>query len=144
MTMVRKKWLGLYYSTYWCYIHQTCTNCSSYDLLMPHVVLCPWPIFHRHCGVVSVQLKIGQPCDLPVNSSYSLYRKVQSSFIKCCEGIIEIHVHVLKTSNLIDWLAFGVTIAKFRVTCPYLSWPSVRDIIDDSFVSFNEWVDLNE
>ena len=37
VTMVRKKWLSLYYSTYWCYIHQTYTNCSSrHDLLMPH------------------------------------------------------------------------------------------------------------
>ena len=26
VTMVRKKWLSPYYSTYWCYIHQTCTN----------------------------------------------------------------------------------------------------------------------
>ena len=44
--MVRKKWLSLYYSTYWCYIHQTCTNCSSWhDLLMPCGGLYPWPTF---------------------------------------------------------------------------------------------------
>ena len=37
----------LYYSTYWCYIHQTCTNYTSWhDLLIPHVGLCPWPTFH--------------------------------------------------------------------------------------------------
>ena len=36
VTMVRKKWLSPYYSTYWSYIHQTCTNCSSWhDLLIP-------------------------------------------------------------------------------------------------------------
>ena len=29
VTMVRKKWLSLYYSTYWCYIHQTCIDCVS-------------------------------------------------------------------------------------------------------------------
>ena len=34
VTMVRKKWLRLYYSTYWCYIHQTCTNFSSWHLVM--------------------------------------------------------------------------------------------------------------
>ena len=47
VTMVRKKWLGSYYSTYWCYIHQTYINCSSWhDLLMPHGGLCLWPTFH--------------------------------------------------------------------------------------------------
>ena len=47
VTMVRKKWLSLYYSTYCCYIQQICTNCSSWhDLLMPRVGLCPWPTFH--------------------------------------------------------------------------------------------------
>ena len=46
VTMVRKKWLSLYYSPYWCYIHQTCTICSSWhDLLIPCVGLCPWPSF---------------------------------------------------------------------------------------------------
>ena len=46
VTMVRKKRLSLYYSTYWCYIHQTCTNCSSWHgLKMPYGCLCPWPTF---------------------------------------------------------------------------------------------------
>ena len=56
VTTVRKKWLGLYlvyYSTYWCYIHQTCTNCSSWhDLLMPHDGLCPWSTFHAWVAMV--------------------------------------------------------------------------------------------
>ena len=35
------------YSTYWCYIHQTCTNCSSWHaLLMQRCGLWPWPTFH--------------------------------------------------------------------------------------------------
>ena len=51
--MVRKKWLSLYYSTYWCYIHQTSTNCSSgHYLLMPRGGLCPWPIFHASVTMV--------------------------------------------------------------------------------------------
>ena len=48
VTMVRKKWISLYSSTctYWCYIHQTCTKCSSWHyLLMPRWGLCPWPTF---------------------------------------------------------------------------------------------------
>ena len=41
--------LCLYYSTYWCYIHQTCTNCSSWhDLLIPRGGLCPLPTFGSH------------------------------------------------------------------------------------------------
>ena len=53
VTMVRKKWLSLYNSTYWCYIHQTCTNCSSWhDLLMPCGGLCPWPTFHAWVTMV--------------------------------------------------------------------------------------------
>ena len=47
VTTVRKKWLSLYYSTFWWYIHQTYTNCSSWhDLLMPRDGLYPWPTFH--------------------------------------------------------------------------------------------------
>ena len=53
VTMVRKKWLSLYYSTYGCYIHQTCTSCSSWhDLLIPHGILCPWPTFHAWVTMV--------------------------------------------------------------------------------------------
>ena len=53
VTMVRKKWLSLCYSAYWCYIHQTCTNCSSWQyLLMPSGGLCPWPTFHAWVTMV--------------------------------------------------------------------------------------------
>ena len=54
---VRKKWLSPFYSTYWCYIHQTCTNCSSWhELLMPHGGLCPWPTFHAWVTMVRKKL----------------------------------------------------------------------------------------
>ena len=47
VTMVRKKWLSLYYNAYESYIHQTCANCLAWhDLLMPCGGLCPWPTFH--------------------------------------------------------------------------------------------------
>ena len=52
-TMVRKKWFNLYYNTYWCYIHQTCSNCSSWhDLLMSCGGLCPWPTFQAWVTMV--------------------------------------------------------------------------------------------
>ena len=47
VTMARKKLLSIYYNTYECYSHQTCTNCSSWhDQLMSCGGLCPWPTFH--------------------------------------------------------------------------------------------------
>ena len=53
LTMVKKKWLSLYYSTHGCYVHQTCTNCSSWpDSLMPHSGLSPWPTFHAWVAMV--------------------------------------------------------------------------------------------
>ena len=53
VTIVRKKWLSLYYSTYWCYIHQTYTNCLFWhDLLMPRSGLCPWTAFHAWVTMV--------------------------------------------------------------------------------------------
>ena len=51
--LVRKKWLSPFCSTYWCYIHQTCTNCSSWhNLLVPPGGLCPWPTFHAWVTMV--------------------------------------------------------------------------------------------
>ena len=45
--------LSPYYSTYWCYIHQTYTNCSSWhDLLKPRSSLCLWPTFHAWVTMV--------------------------------------------------------------------------------------------
>ena len=53
LTMVRKKWLSLYYSTYGCYINQTYTSCSSWhDLTISNNGLCPWPIFHAWITMV--------------------------------------------------------------------------------------------
>ena len=53
VTMVRKKRLSLYYSTYQCYIHQTYANCSSWhDQQMPHDGLCAWPTFHAWVTMV--------------------------------------------------------------------------------------------
>ena len=51
--LFRKKWLSPFYSTYVWYIHQTCTNCSSWhDLLIPCGGLCPWPTFHAWVTLV--------------------------------------------------------------------------------------------
>ena len=54
VTMVRKKWLSLYYSTYWCYIHQTYGPTVHLDMIYwcHMVVLCPWPTFHAWVTMV--------------------------------------------------------------------------------------------
>ena len=53
VTIVRKKWLSIYYSTSWCYIHRTCTNCSRWhDLLIPRGGLCLWHTFHAWVTMV--------------------------------------------------------------------------------------------
>ena len=50
---VRKKWLSPFYTTKVWYIHQTCTNCSSWhDLLIQCGGLCPWPTFHAWVTMV--------------------------------------------------------------------------------------------
>ena len=69
----RKKWLSLYYSTYWCYIHQTCTNCSSWhNLLMPHGGLCHWPTFQA--SVTKTQNgNYGAPVMVPITIMSGLF-----------------------------------------------------------------------
>ena len=53
VTMVRKKLLSPFYSTYWCYIHQNYANCSSGRiLLIPRGDFCPWPTFHAWVTMV--------------------------------------------------------------------------------------------
>ena len=39
-------------------------------------MICLVLLFNRHCNVMSVRFLIGQPCDLPVNGSYSVFQKV--------------------------------------------------------------------
>ena len=84
VTMVRKKWLSLYYSTYWCYIHQTCTNCSSWhDLLMSLDGLCPWPT--SHAWVTNAQNgNCRAPVMVPITimSSFNLDLEVWTTFWK--------------------------------------------------------------
>ena len=76
--------------------------------------------FNRHCGVMSVWFKLGQPCDLPVNGSSSLYGKYRE--VQCNASIIDTDVPwiiLIKNSSNLDWLEFGLILAKFRDTWPY-------------------------
>ena len=96
--MVRKKWLSPYYSTYWCYIHQTCTNCSSWhDLLMSRGGLCPWPTFHA--SVTKTQNGYsGAPVMVPIT--------IMSSFLQNPDNR-RWRVEVGRLKTLINSLADG-------------------------------------
>ena len=90
--------ISSYYSTYECYIRQTCTNCSSWhDLLMPLGGLCPWPTFHA--SVTETQNgNSGAPVMVPITIMSSHLtdwlqggRGCSSDLVfinlACCEGI---------------------------------------------------------
>ena len=104
VTMVGKKWFSLYYSTYLRYIHQTCTNYSSWhDLLMPHGGSCPWPTFQAWVTVVR------KKCLSLYYNAYVCY--IHLTYTKCsfwhdllmpCGGLCPwptFHASVIKTQN---------------------------------------------
>ena len=101
VTMVRNKWLGLYYSTYWCYIHQTCTNCLSWhDLLMPHGGLCPWPTFHAWVTMVRKKwLSL-------YYSTYGCY--IHKTYINCSSW----HDLLMPHGDLCSWPTFHASVTK--------------------------------
>ena len=88
--------LSLYYSTYECYIHQTCTNCSSWhDLLMPCDGLCPWPTFHA--SMTKTQNgNSGAPVMVPITVMSSLsvkFNNIQLWIIECKFSSLQIFCH---------------------------------------------------
>ena len=105
VTMVyRKKWLSLYlYRTYWCYIHQTCTNCPSCHLDMIYmywyqVVVCVLDL-QFHAWVTMVRKKW-------LSLYYSTYEcYTHQTYTKCSSW------HVLLMSTL--WFASSTFISCF-------------------------------
>ena len=98
VTMVRKKWLSLYYNAYECYIHQNYTNCSSWhDLLMPPCGLCPWLSFHA--SVTKTQNgNCGSPVMVPItimSSSHTFDIKNKT------ENVILLEKYLIKIYRLI-------------------------------------------
>ena len=131
--MVRKKCLSLYYSAYQCYIHQSCTNCSSWhDLLMPHGGLCPWLIFHAWVTMVRKKW-------------LSLYYSTYWCYIhKTCTNYTCIYL------DMIYWCHMMVCVLHLHIT---LEWPwlgrncciyhsSYRYYIHQTFTNYSSWHDL--
>ena len=109
---VRTEWLSPLYSTYWCYLHQTCTNCSSWhDLLMPGGGLCPWPIFHT--WVIMVRKKWLSP----YYSSYWYY--IHQTWTNCSSW----HDLLMPCGGLCPWPTFHawVTMVRKKWLGPYYS-----------------------
>ena len=100
-TLVRKKWLGIYYSTYWCCIHQTCTNCSSWhDLLMPHGGLCPLPTFHAWVTMVR---------KIWLSLYYIIYEcYIHQTYTNCSSW----HDLLMPHGGLCPWSTFNASVTK--------------------------------
>ena len=101
--MVRKKWLSLYYTTYECYIHQSCTKCSFWhDLLMLCGGLCLWPTFHAWVTMVRKKWLS------PYYSTYECY--IHQSCTKCSSWH---YLHVLMPhGGLCPWPTFHASVTK--------------------------------
>ena len=98
VTIVRKKCFSLYYSTYGCFIHQTCTNCSSWhDLLVPGVGLCAWPTFHASVTKTQNGTR-GAPVMVPI-TIMSSYTESWSTMLYGAEHCAMRHDHETMTSG---------------------------------------------
>ena len=98
---VRKKWLSPYFNTYWCYIHQTCTYCSSWhDLFIPRGGLCPWPTFHAWVTVVRKKWLS------PYYSTYWCY------IHKTCTNCSSWHDLLIPCGGLCPWPTFHTSVTK--------------------------------
>ena len=101
--MVRKKWLSPFYSTYWLYIHQTCTNCLSWhDLLIPSGDFCPWPTFHAWVTIVRKKWLS------PYYSTYWCY--IHQTFTNCSPW----HALLMPHGGLCPWPTFHAWVDMVR------------------------------
>ena len=109
---VRKKWLSSFYSTYWYYIHQTCTNCSSWhDLLIPRGGLCLWPTFYAWVTMVRKKWLS------PYFSTYWCY------IHQTCNNCSSWHDLLIPRGGLCLWPTFHawVTMVRKKWLSPYFS-----------------------
>ena len=92
-----------YYSTYWCYIHQTCTNCSSWhDILMRRGGLCLWPTFHAWVTMVRKKW-------------LSLYYSTYWCYIhQTCTNCSSWHDLLMRCGGLCPWPTFHAWVTMVR------------------------------
>ena len=129
--MVRKKWLSPYFSTYWCYIHLTCTNCWSWhDLLIPRGGLCPWPTFHA--WVIMVRKKGLSP----------YYRTYWCYVHQTCTNCSSWHDVLIPRGGLCPWPTFHawVTMVRKKWLSPYFS--TYWCYIHQTCTNCSSWHDL--
>ena len=115
---VRKKWLSPFYCTQVWYIHQTCTNCSSWhDLLIPCDGFCPWPTFHAWVTMVRKKW-------------LSLYYSTYECYIHhTCTNCSSLHDLLIPCGGLCPWptLHAWVTMVrkKWLNICYMLPWQPI-------------------
>ena len=90
VTMVGKKWLSLYYSTY----------SSWHDLLIPHGGLCAWPTFHTRVTTVRKKwLSL-------YYSTYGCY--IHQTYTNCSSW----HDLLMPRGGLCPWPTFHASVTK--------------------------------
>ena len=83
------------------YIHQTCTNCSSWhDLLIPRGGLCPWPLFHAWVTMVRKKWLS------PYFSTYWCY------IHQTCTNYSSWHDLLILRGGLCPWPTFQASVTK--------------------------------
>ena len=121
-----------YYSSYWCYIHQTYTNCSSWlDLLMPCGGLCPWATFYAWVTMVRKKL-LGL-----YYSTYWCYIHQTCTNCSSWHDLLLAHgglcpwptCHTWLTMVRKKWLSPFYSTYECNIHRTYTNWPSWHDLL---------------
>ena len=125
------EWSSPYFSTYWCYIHQTCTNCSSWhDLLIPRDCFCPWPTFHALVTMVRKKW-------------LSLYYSTYWCYIhQTCTNCSSWHDLLMPHGGLCPWPTFHawMTMVRKKWLGPYYS--TYWCYFHQTYTNCSSWHDL--
>ena len=125
---VRKKCLSPFYSTYWWYIHQICTNCSSWhDLLISHGGLCPWPSLHAWVTMVR-------------NKWLSPYYSTNWCYIhQNCANCSSWHDLLIPRSGLCPWPVFYAWVTMVRKKWFRLYYSTYECYIHQTCINCLSW-----
>ena len=130
---VRKKWLSPFFSTYWCYIHHTCTNCSSWhDLLIPRGGLCPWPTFHSWVTMVRKKWL----------SSYYRTGTYWCYIHQTCTNCSPWHDLLMPPGGLCPWPTFHAWVTMVRKKWLSLFYVAYECYIHQTYTNRSSWHDL--
>ena len=121
--LIWKKWLSPFYSTYECYIHQTCTNCASWHVLYLHFTL-EWPCMVRKKWL---------------SPYYSTY---WCSFHQTCTICSSWHDLLIPRGGLCPWQTFHAWVTMVRKKCLSLYYSTYWCYIHQTYTNCSSWHDL--